>query len=460
MNLPARRTLHGAPIWAIAAWMAAASIGRATDSPAAEPLPGSQAGSESGAILRASAAMLNDLMKREIKRIEPISEQILNVTTRGTADVFCRVGVQLVPNGQLGHIRVTMIGEANVPDGVGTTRNVRVYSSSRTSIRAAKSIGLAAEGIGIAPTRADCQTHIVTNGVSAPLRIIERIAWKKAAQMQPQAEAIVAQRAGQRASEQLDGEADVPLRKLHQHYLDGFYFPLLRKDALPAIRVRTTKDNLIVSSARPEAPAGPAPPIDGKHDVAVGFHQAYVGAMAQRLLGGTITTDKQLLEAMRVMTGQMPRALWVHDRAARWNVHLAERQPIELAIAEGNIDVTLRLRAATRGAERLERPIEIAAGFAVSITPDGPRLARRAAVVAKITDGKAVTPAEADLLDFLRRKFGGVFLEEIYFDGLVPPEGGTWAKLRRLAPAEFSAQNGWVVLGYRWQGLGDSLAVK
>jgi hypothetical protein len=444
---PLGEKLLSSVVGAVALCAALAIVGRG-----AEPL------AESGGIVRVSGTFLNDLIKRDIQRTEQISEQILSVDTRGAADVTCHIGLQLVPNIQLGHLRLTMVGEAKVNDAVGTARNVSVYSSSHTAVHAWKDIGMAAEGIGIAPTRAECRTNIVTNGISAPWRIIERIAWKKSARMQPQAEAIAAERVGERAAEQLDGEADEPLRKLHQHYLDGVYLPLVEKAALPSIRVSTTKEHLTVNSARPDAAAGPAPPLDAKHDVAVGFHEQYVAAMAERLLGGTTQTDRQFLEMMRVLTGQMPRALWVHDRTPRWMVQLAQRRPLELAVADDTIGVTLRLKEATRGNERLVRPVEIAATFAVSITPDGPKLARRGAVAATITDGKAISRTEADLLDFLRRKCNGVFLEEIYFDGLVPPEGGTWAKLRRLAPAEFSARRGWVVLGYRWQGLEPTLA--
>jgi hypothetical protein len=55
---------------------------------------------------------------------------------------------------------------------------------------------------------------------------------------------------------------------------------------------------------------------------------------------------------------------------------------------------------------------------------------------------------EAQFRDFLQRKFNGVFLSEIYFDGLMPPEGGSWGKLRRLNLTQLTSRNGWLALGY------------
>ncbi|MEX0641883.1 MAG: hypothetical protein WD468_04240 [Pirellulales bacterium] len=433
-------------------------------SPPAAAEPGapqaSQSAASSGGIVRASGRMLNELMQRDVQRAEPVSENILGVTTQGTADTDCHIGLQLIPNISRGHLRLTMTGRATINEGVGSIRKVRVYTSSQTWITAQKNLGLAAEGIGIAPTIADCQTSIYTKDISAPLRFIENIAWKKANRMRPQAEQIAAERAGRRAAEQLDAEADEPLRKLHQHYLEGVYFPLQQKDAFPIVRVQSTGEHLFINTARAEAPAGPPPPLDGRHDLVVGFHQQFVAAMADRMLGGTTQTDKHLLDMMHALTGQMPRALWVHDRTPRWKVRLAERRPIEMTIAEDKIDITVRLQHTGRAEEQLDRPVDITARLVLTATPDGPKLSRSTPVGAKIMDGKAVNAAEDRLLDFLRRKFSGVFPEEMYFDGLVPPAGGTWAKLRRLQLAEFTAREGWLVIGYRWQATpGNSLAV-
>ena len=38
--------------------------------------------------------------------------------------------------------------------------------------------------------------------------------------------------------------------------------------------------------------------------------------------------------------------------------------------------------------------------------------------------------------------------EELYFDGLVPPVGGSLAMLRNLRPDAYRFENGWMRMGY------------
>src|SRR5262249_28582813 len=82
-------------------------------------------------------------------------------------------------------------------------------------------------------------------------------------------------------------------------------------------------------------------------------------------------------------------------------------------------------------------------------TPDGPRLARVGDLVVEFAEGRPLyEPFEEQFRDFLRRKFSGVFLSEIYFDGLMPPAGGSWGKLRRLNLTQLASGQGWFSIGY------------
>ena len=53
------------------------------------------------------------------------------------------------------------------------------------------------------------------------------------------------------------------------------------------------------------------------------------------------------------------------------------------------------------------------------------------------------------MLHFLRWKFRAVMPEALYFDGLVPPTGGSLAMLHNLKANEYSFQDGWMRIGYR-----------
>ena len=61
---------------------------------------------------------------------------------------------------------------------------------------------------------------------------------------------------------------------------------------------------------------------------------------------------------------------------------------------------------------------------------------------------RPATAEEQKFLDFLHRKFSAVMPEELYFDGLVPPAGGSLAMLRNLRPDAYRFENGWMRMGY------------
>jgi hypothetical protein len=120
--------------------------------------------------------------------------------------------------------------------------------------------------------------------------------------------------------------------------------------------------------------------------------------------------------------------------------------------------VTFNIDRTTRGARRFDRPLAISAKYALEKTRDGPRLVRQGEVAvdflededdaAETADQPNIEPIEAELKQFLLRKFNGVFLAELYFDGLMPPAGGSWGKLRSLDLKQLTSRDGWLALGY------------
>jgi hypothetical protein len=420
---------------------------------ASEPAPTAMIPEQAnlGGYAHVSARFLADLLHREIKLSQQVVDTILNMTTRGNAQIDCQIGIELVPNPQVAQVRLTASGQAIMNDTIGTMRSIQVSSSSRTQINGAKEVFFNPQGLRLLPARSDCRTSLQINDIDANRRIVERLAWRRADRMQPQAEQEVSRRIARRAEQQIDAQAGKPLAQLNEAYVDEVYAPLVRQGAFPEMRLSTTPEHLSITLFSQISDArGPSPPAPA-FDVAVCLGDSFVNALFAPLLAGKTITDRQLANLMQTLIGQTPRALWIHERAEPWSLTAAKERPLSLAFDEGRVSITLRIDGAARGEQHLDRPLEIAAAYSLAITRDGPRLTRLGEVSVAFSDDDARPTdegADGELRQFLHRKFVGVFPAELYFDGLTPPAGGSWSKFRQLTLTRFSSGHGWLAIGY------------
>jgi len=415
----------------------------------------SQESPAAGGFAHVSKRLLADLLRRDLTLDQPIAETIMNMAMRGTAHVSCQIGLDLVPSPNIACLRLTMSGSALMNDAVASMRSIQVFSSSTTQITGSKDVLFDAAGLRLVPARAQCRTSIQVHDVEARLGLVERIAWRRVDRMQPSAESAASRQASRRAEQQLEAEAGRPLAQLNREYVANVYEPLIRKNALPDMRFSTNSDHLSVRFLSRELPRyNPASLMPSPaQDIAVCLEDSYVNALASHLIGGMTVTDRQFADLMATILGKTPRPLWIHSRAEAWSVVADAQQPIRLLFADDQTSIVFRIQRALRGEQTLARPLDVSAKYALKITPDGPRLARIGDLAIEFADGRAsYDELEGQFRDFLKRKFSGVFLSEIYFDGLMPPVGGSWGKLHKLNLTQLTSRDGWLALGYELPG--------
>jgi len=416
-----------------------------------------------GGFVFVSERLLQMLLRREVKQNQQIVESILKMTTYGTASAECNIGLDLLPNSEMANVRLTMHGSATMGDAVSEMRNIRIHSSSYTNIQGYKDIFFEPKGLRLLPTVANCNTNIEVHDIEAR-PVVERLAWRRVNQKQSEAEQAAAERAARRAEEQLETEAGAPLEHLNNEYVKHVYQPLTSKSALPDTRVLTTDEHLSIRFYRQSAEAESSSekiPVPA-YDVAVCLNDVFVNEMTARLLSGNTITDEQFANIMLTLVGKTPQQLWVHDRAERWSILTAAEDPLHVTFRDDRISIALRVAEVQRGEERMKTPLVISAKYSLEMTPqDGPHLIRDGEVQVQPIEepsGALATDVAGELRVFLKRKFSGLFLSDLYFDGLTPPAGGTWGKLRRLHLKQFASHDGWFDLGYQMQS--ESVATK
>ena len=407
-------------------------------------------------IAHVSAQAVNLLMARKVNETNWIAETVMGASTQGAAYTAGDVSLGFVPNRQRGTLEIRLQGNVNMPSMTAQRRQITAYSSSQTSLRATKQVQIDEKGLSLLPALAACNTSMQLQDIEAQSRLIERLAWRRATRMIPEAEASANQRAQSEVTSKLDEQGAAMLSGVNDTFLNKVCAPLLRADALPTLmRFWTDESHLRLSFSqwndRQLAAASPAPQFPDDYDMGVGAHESMINNFTEVLLGGLTTRDEGWRHVVEVMTGSSPRPLWVHDRTPRWTATFQEQRPFLVKFDDNRACFTLRLAKVTVGERTYEHPVEVEARMIPRITEAGGALFREGDLEIRLAPGME-SQAAAEYRRFLESKIGAVFPPEMYFDGLAAPNGGTIGRLRQVHMCEMRCQDGWMTLGYKIQG--------
>jgi hypothetical protein len=410
-------------------------------------------GTDNGFIQLSSRA-LNLAFERDVEDRRMVQESILGATASGLVSTRGRVTAHLVPGHGQGMFEVRLAGIASVGNGAAQRRAVTILTSVNTSIDARKRVLVGETGLHPLAANASCESVVCVNEIVARRRLVEAFAGRRIARRHPELEHATARRAEVRASQDLDLQCNALLGEVQSVFRDKIREPLLRNQLWPAqMTFHTTANHLQMyalqandfQSGAPER----APAVNPRHDIAVGFHESLVRNVCESTLRGTAIKDRHWLELMKALTGQAPRSLWVHDRSVPWEVTFADERPAAVEFKDDGFQLTLRFDRIRRGEQYLARPVVLTTGHRLERSPEGAVLIRRGDLRVEFADGRAADADEMELVAFVKRKLEAVFQPELYFDGLVPPVGRTWDKIRQLELKEFAAENGWLTFGYQ-----------
>ncbi len=399
-----------------------------------------------------SQRFINLMLAQTVEEQRFVSELILGSQTTGLARTQGQVSFGTVLDSQRGTLEVRLEGQTACPANVAQRGRILVYSSASTSIRASKQVHISDLGLSLTPATAACLTSVQINDVEASSRLLERLSFRRANQLVPQAEQAAARRAESEASGKLDQQADAALGRMNDVFCQQIRAPLIRKGALPAqLRFWTDLEHLRLSLAQHNsaqlgaATSPPELPVDC--DLGGCAHESLVNNFCETLLKGVTIEDQAWRELMNLLTGSSPRPLWVHDRTERWSVTMARQQPVVVRFARDQVSIAFHLAGVARVNRKHDQAVEIEARFIPQITLDGPAFTRAGGVEIRIA-GEA-TQGDEELRTFLAKKFGAVLPPALELSGLVPPAGGSLGKLRQLKLTQFSSDGGWLQISYR-----------
>lgn len=408
---------------------------------------------QSNAYIRVSSRLANHFLNRDISEQERITASLSGATTTANATTKGKLWLHTSPTSERGAIDIRLTGNIVTSDSVTQRGRITIYGGATTSIDARVRLHVDDDLLRVLPPEVHCKTKTRIDDIAAPRRIVERLAWRRAPRELPAAEAEAARQAEKRLAERLSEETTALLKDANNLYANKVRLPFTRRGAWPQLRYSTDSESLHlrwlqVDGYQLAAPTKPPQwPVPG--DLTLAGHESMPENMLESLFGGREIRDTQFLYMHELMTGEAPRALWVHDREPRWSVVVSELRPLRLRFRDGHMQLTMAIDKTLRGNDSFATPAHVSATFIVDATEDGPVIRRQGNISVEFPDSETPSDDRERLRNFLTRKFNAVLPAELHFDGLTAPAGGFGDKLNQLRLQGVDFRQGWATIRYQ-----------
>src|SRR5262249_4436923 len=145
---------------------------------------------------RVSRDFLEDYVEREVSRTKPVHDYILGTRIVGESDTRGKTRLQLLPSSGKLSGKISFEGTVHARTQ-GYNGPVVLHQIADSTFRASKTIPLDSSGLKVTPSVTTAPTRLTTTGIDSNSpwlrgRIATRIAWRRAASSNQEAERITA----------------------------------------------------------------------------------------------------------------------------------------------------------------------------------------------------------------------------------------------------------------------------
>jgi hypothetical protein len=402
----------------------------------------------------ARESLLNRLLMRPIAQPSPVDECILGTRILGRACLQGSVSADVVPMSGGVSLRLNMFA-AMTSQNKGYNRGVVLNTIGSSPVFASKQIFVTPDGVSSTPAIASTNLQSSIQSIEHRLRIVRRIAKKKAAEQKPQADAIAQGRLQNKVQTQYDEQVNTQLaqasgqltslRQTPRPELNRTGFP---KPSFAVYSTDSTVNGNLVQAANYQLAASSNCPIAKplSSDVVLEGHQSAVINALDVLLGGRTIRSENLDEYAQQILGEVPEEILKEANDEAWSITFAPFHPIEIEFVDGQVHLTLRILKMTRGEQTLDDSANISVTYNPSFSDGVLTLLRDADVEIGFVKNAGGFRATA-LRSFLKLKMETTFKEEIVTKRI------DLAKHMPNAPAlvvnSLKIDQGWVQVGLR-----------
>lgn len=406
-------------------------------------------------------SFVTGILVRPVAQPTAVNECLLGTRVVGSACLDGIVSADLMPSNNGVSLCLTLNANLST-NNTGYNRGVVLRSTGSSPIYAAKQIFV--NPTGISSTAASVATNLQTqiNSIEHRSRIVRRIATRKAAETQPQANVVAEGRLQDRVRTQFDQQVEEQLSQsrvqLASFQKDAQPRPELTRIGLPkptysynssstaiygVLTQRSTSQLAAVKPCDIPKPANAA--------IVIEAHQSAMMNAIDVFLAGRTLRNHDLDDLVRQFDGKVTPELEKEANADPWSITFAAFHPIQIELNDGVVKLTLRIGQMTRGDQVLKQDATVSATYRPTISNGisngNLRLDREGDVKIEFY-GKISNIGAVSMRAFLKGKFEETF-KPVLVNTPVDLPAPKQANVPRVQISSLQLDNGWVQINLK-----------
>ncbi|MEM9943778.1 MAG: hypothetical protein AAF939_19605, partial [Planctomycetota bacterium] len=344
-----------------------------------------------------SSGFINSVASRPVYEVQQINRTVEGRPTTGTATLSGSVTIDLVDDPNQVHASLYLNGNIDSQTQF-RVRKLCGYVDADGRAEARQSVYANVGGFYVNEPYAAADIHTFFLGTSSNCGLINKVAAKKFAEVQPKTEAKTSNETSDQIRDQFSEQTGQPLTSGRQQLAEAQQKLLSRSDLLPQIYLRSTSQEIIAVGKKitPETLGAPdRPSSDVKSDVSVQLHDSFLTNFVYRTFSNRTFSEDELAEEIKSLLGDTEEAIEGGEfeegegekpEEEKFGITFAQINPVEFEFENNRFSIIASGRRFTQGKRRINEGLKIILRF---------KMIRQNGVLKFVRDGNA----EIDYLD-------------------------------------------------------------
>lgn len=404
----------------------------------------------------ATETLLQKLASRVVAEPSPVNECILGTRVIGRACLTGSVDLDLLPMNNAVSFSLNM-NAMLTSNNRGFNRGVVLRTTGSSPVHAAINVVASPNGISSAPATVSTNLTTSINAIEHKLRIVRRIAKRKAAEQKPQADAIAEGRMRRKIRDQYEqqvteqlADANVRLASFKQQQENR---PELKRLSIPmpAYAIHSTDHTVnadVVHAASFQLAAEQPCKIQrpGTSDIVLELHQSLPINALESLLAGRKLRNHDLDDWAMQFLGEVPPEILAEATGDPWEITFEDFNPIQIEFDNDQIKLTLRLASMEGNDRSIPRGAIVSATYSPNYKDGVLTLLRDGELEVEVPNVRSSIQATS-LRSVVKKKFDTILKEEIVTEKL--DLSGRFPNAADLVINWIKINGGWMQIGVR-----------